>query len=80
MSTLQRKNDTTNLSGYKLGELTGNKKKALLFFSGKKTVQNFNGSVGTITPLFSEVIILRTDLVTVFDDILMNRQTLEKLL
>ena len=46
MSTLQRKNDTTNLSGYKLGELTGNKKKkALLFFSGKKTVRNFNGSV-----------------------------------
>ena len=80
MSTLHRKNDTTNLSGYKLGELTGNKKKALLFFSGKKKVQNFNGSVWTITPLFSEVIILRTDLVTVFDDILMNRQTLEKLL
>ena len=52
MSTLYRKNDTTNLSGYKLGELTGNekkkkekRKKALLFFSGKKTVQNFNGSV-----------------------------------
>ena len=51
MSTLYRKNDTTNLSGYKLGELTGNekkkekRKKALLFFSGKKTVQSFNGSV-----------------------------------
>ena len=55
MSTLYRKNDTTNLSGYKLGELTRNekkkkkkkekRKKALLFFSGKKTVQNFNGSV-----------------------------------
>ena len=55
MSTLYRKNDTTNFSGYKLGELTGNekkkkkkkekRKKALLFFSGKKTVQNFNGSV-----------------------------------
>ena len=27
MSTLYRKNDTTNLSGYKLGELTGNEKK-----------------------------------------------------
>ena len=42
MSTLYRKSDTTNLSGYKLGELTGNeknkkkkekRKKALLFFS-----------------------------------------------
>ena len=31
MSTLQRKNDTTNLSGYKLGELTGNKKKSSTF-------------------------------------------------
>ena len=27
MSTLYRKNDTTNLPGYKLGELTGNEKK-----------------------------------------------------
>ena len=73
MSTLYRKNDTTNLSGYKLGEWTGNEKKkkekgkkALLFFSGKKTVQNFNGSVWTITPLFCEVIISRIDLVTDF--------------
>ena len=41
-------------------------KKALLFFSGKKTVQNFNGSVWTITPLFCEVIISRIDLVTDF--------------
>ena len=54
MSTLYRKNDTTNLSGYKLGELTGNekkkkkkekRKKAILLLAGKKTVQNFNGSV-----------------------------------
>ena len=54
MSTLYRKNDTTNLSGYKLGELTGNekkkkkkekRKKAILLLSGKKTVQNFNGAV-----------------------------------
>ena len=36
MSTLQRKNDTTNLSGYKLGELTGNKKKKKkLYFSSQ---------------------------------------------
>ena len=42
MSTLYRKNDTTNLSGYKLGELTGNEKKKKkkkkekkLFFSSR---------------------------------------------
>ena len=33
MPTLHRKNDTTNFSGYKLGELTGNKKKKLYFSS-----------------------------------------------
>ena len=42
MSTLYRKNDTTNLSGYKLGELTRNEKKKKkrekekkLFFSSR---------------------------------------------
>ena len=35
MSALHRKNDKTNLFGYKLGELKENNK-ALLFFSGKK--------------------------------------------
>ena len=37
MSTLYRKNDTTNLSGYKLGELTGNEKKKekKLYFSSR---------------------------------------------
>ena len=37
MSTLYRKNDTTNLSGYKLGELTGNEKKKekKLYFSSQ---------------------------------------------
>ena len=38
------KNDTTKLFGYKLGELTGNNK-ALPFYSGKKTIQTFNGSM-----------------------------------
>ena len=36
--------DTTNPFGYKLGESTENNK-ALLFFSGKETIQTFNGSV-----------------------------------
>ena len=44
MSALHKKNDTTNLFGYKLGELTGNNK-ALPFFSGKRTIQTFNGSI-----------------------------------
>ena len=36
MSTLYGKNDTTDLSGYKLGELTGNKKKnKKLYFSSQ---------------------------------------------
>ena len=43
MSALHAKNDTTNFFGYKLGELTENSK-ALLFFSGKETIQTFNGS------------------------------------
>ena len=37
-------NDTTNPFGYKLGESTENNK-ALLFFSGKETIQTFNGSI-----------------------------------
>ena len=37
-------NDTTNLFGYKLGESTENNK-ALLFFSGKETIETFNGSI-----------------------------------
>ena len=44
LSALHAKNDTTNLFGYKLGESTENNK-ALLFFSGKETIQNFSGSI-----------------------------------
>ena len=44
MSALHEKNDTTNLFGYKLCELTENNK-APLFFSGKETIQTFNGSI-----------------------------------
>ena len=44
LSALHAKNDTTNLFGYKLGESTENNK-ALLFFSGKKTIQTFSGSM-----------------------------------
>ena len=44
LSALHAKNDTTNLFGYKLGESTENNK-ALLFFSGKETVQTFSGSI-----------------------------------
>ena len=49
LSALHSKNDATNLFGYKLGESTENNK-ALLFFSGKETIQTFNGS---IKPMFS---------------------------
>ena len=38
------KNDTRNIFGYKLGESTENNK-VLLFFSGKETIQAFNGSI-----------------------------------
>ena len=38
MLALHAKNDTTNLFGYKLGKLKENNK-ALLFFSGKETIQ-----------------------------------------
>ena len=44
LSALQAKKDTTNLFYYKLGESTENNK-ALLFFSGKETIQTFNGSI-----------------------------------
>ena len=44
LSALHAKNDTTNLFGYKLGDLTENNK-ALLFFLVKETAQTFNGSI-----------------------------------
>ena len=44
LPALHAKNDTTNPFGYKLGESTENNK-ALLFFSGKETIQTFNGSI-----------------------------------
>ena len=44
LSALHATNDTTNLFDYKLGESTLNNK-ALLFFSGKETIQTFNGSI-----------------------------------
>ena len=53
LSALHAKNDTTNLFGHKLGGLTGNNK-ALLFFSGKETVQTFNGSIEAITLFFAK--------------------------
>ena len=42
LSTLHAKNDTTNLFGCKLGESKENNK-ALVFFSGKETIQTFRG-------------------------------------
>ena len=44
LSALHVKNDTTNPFGYKLGESKENNK-ALLFFSGKETVQTFGVSI-----------------------------------
>ena len=44
LSALYAKNDTTNPFGNKLDEST-EKNKALLFFSGKETIQTFNGSI-----------------------------------
>ena len=44
LSALHAKNDSTNLFGYNLGESTENNK-ALLFFSGNKTIQTFNGFI-----------------------------------
>ena len=43
-SVLHAKNDTTNIFGYKLSVST-EKNKALLFFSGKETIQTVNGSI-----------------------------------
>ena len=53
LSALHAKNDTTNLFGNKLGEST-EKNKALLFFSGKETIQTLNGSIKAITLLFAK--------------------------
>ena len=53
LSALHAKNDTKNLIGYKLGESTENNK-ALLFFSGKETIQTFNGPIKAITLLFAK--------------------------
>ena len=53
LSALHAKNDTTNLFDYKLGESTENNK-ALLFFSGKETIQTLNGSIYAITLLFAK--------------------------
>ena len=47
LSALHAKNGTTNLFGYKLGESTENIK-ALLFFSGKETIQTFSGSIESL--------------------------------
>ena len=44
LSALHAKNDTTDLFGYKLGDLTENNK-APLFFLVKETAQTFNGSI-----------------------------------
>ena len=44
LSALHPKNDTTNPFGYKLGESKENNK-ALLFFSGKETIETFNDSI-----------------------------------
>ena len=43
LSALRAKNRTTNPFGYELGQSTENNKAALLFFSGKETVQTFSG-------------------------------------
>ena len=53
LSALHAKNDTTNPFGYKLGESTENNK-ALLFFSGKETIQTFIRSIEAITLLFAK--------------------------
>ena len=44
LSALHAKNDTTSPFGYKLGESTENNI-AVLFFSGKETIQTFSGSI-----------------------------------
>ena len=44
LSALHAKNDPRNFFCYKVGESTENNK-ALLSFSGKETIQTFNGSI-----------------------------------
>ena len=44
LSAIHAENDTTNLSGHKIGESTENNT-ALLFFAGKETFQTFNGCI-----------------------------------
>ena len=44
LSALHAKNYTPKVFGYKLSESTENNK-ALLFFSGKETIQTFNGFI-----------------------------------
>ena len=44
LTALHGKNDTSNLFGYKLRRSTENNR-ALLFFSGKETIQTFSGSI-----------------------------------
>ena len=53
LSAPHAKNDTINPFGYKLAESTENNK-ALLFFSGKKTIQTINSSIQAITLLFAK--------------------------
>ena len=53
LSALHAKNDTTNIFGYKLGESTENNN-ALLFFSGKETIQTLNGPIKAISLLFAK--------------------------
>ena len=57
LSALYAKKDTTNFFGYKLGESTENNT-ALLFFSGKETIQTFSGFIEAITLLFAHLISL----------------------
>ena len=61
MSALHRKNDTTNLFGYKLGELT-EINKALLFFSG-----NFFNSISSTWELPCLKILQRSNFGTNFE-------------
>ena len=53
LSALHAKNDTTCPFGYKLGESTENNT-ALLFLTGKETVQTFSDSIEAITLLFAK--------------------------
>ena len=53
LSAPHAKNDTINPFGYKLAESTESNK-ALLFFSGKETIQTINSSIQAITLLFAK--------------------------